>query len=452
VPRSGVIGDDRQKVQARSMDSLPMTDAEFIGSAGKTRFHSFAPMRGDGWLLEDSRGHRCIDFSASCGVAALGYRNRSVAAAVVAEASKLDISCLSTAPHQQSTLLATRLCGLVPGHHHKKAIFATTGSEAVDYAISLARSYTGRRNIIAFEGSYHGATAGSAGVSGHAALRYARNADTHLFAYPAKDSVDPPMEHVLRDLENFILTAKATVAAVVVEIIQSDAGARVPADGFLEALACLCTQSRVLLIVDEVKTGLGRTGAALATTATGIVPDMLVLGKALGAGLPLAAVVGRAAIMDTPILCASTLSGSNVLCAAGNVLLDAIATDDLLGHVQARGAQLVAELRALQSPVIRNVRGRGLMVGVELDDAPGGNLRAAEIASAVAFRAAQLGLIVLFSGAENNVIDITPPLIIDEASITEGVNIIAQALRELLAGEFDFDQLEGFTGWGAAEI
>jgi 4-aminobutyrate aminotransferase len=438
---------DRPTVSA---ESVLKDDAEFIGSAAKVRFSPFAPVKGRGWFLWSADGTRYIDFSASSGVAALGYGNQRVAAAVSEEVASLNISSLCTTPHHQSARLAARLCALAPGEHAKKAIFAATGSEASDYACNLARASSKRKIILAFEGSYHGATSGSAGVSGHPALAYAKDAGTVLFPYPTGND-GPRVDAVLQSVQQYLSAHGSEVAAVLVEALQSDGGIRVPAEGFLLGLQDLCSPFGIILMVDEVKTGMGRTGTIFASETAGITPDVLILGKALGGGYPLAAVVGRAQIMDAPILCASTLGGSNVLCAAGNAALDDYEDPELLLNVRLRGEQLVQELRAIESSVISDIRGKGLMVGVELAGSAG-MPTGEKLASAVSFRAWQLGLFLVCSGNENNVLEITPPLIIDKAAITEGVRIIATALQDVLSNDFDIAQIEAYSGWGNTPV
>jgi 4-aminobutyrate aminotransferase len=435
---------------AWSISEVLEMDAEFVGSSAKVRFNPFVPRSGNGWMLVDADSRQYLDFSATSGAAPLGYGHPGVLAAVQWESARLTMSSLATTAHQQSAYLARRLCELTPGGHRKKAIFAATGSEAVDYACTLARAASGRSKIIAFESSYHGTTRGSAAVSGHPALLHESPKDTVLFPYPAASEGAAAREAVLEAIKRFLEFSAGDIAAVIIEPIQSDGGQRVPPDGFLPGIATLCGRYGVLLIVDEIKTGLGRTGDLFACSGLEVVPDLLLLGKALGGGLPLSAVVGGAEIMDSPTLCASTLGGSNVSCAAANAILDSLTVPEFMGHVRNRGAQMMNELRAIGSPVIREVRGRGLMVGVELNDSPDHGLRGDQIASAVSLRSFELGLVVLCSGVHNNVIDITPPLIVDAEAVSRGVQIIAQALDDVLGGRFDFAALDEYAGWGSA--
>jgi 4-aminobutyrate aminotransferase len=425
-------------------------DAEFIGSSAKVRFNPFVPEGGQGSNLIDADGRSYIDFSGSSGAAALGYGHPGVLAAVQWESAKLTMSSLAVTAHKQSATLARRLCELTPGDHRKKVIFAATGSEASDYACTLARAATGRSKIVAFECSYHGTTTGSAAVSGHPALINDGSSDTILFPYPSATGPAEARDQILNDIERYFERAASETAAVIVEPIQSDGGQRVAPDGFLAGVAELCRQFGVYLIVDEVKTGLGRTGHLFASSSLGLVPDMLLLGKALGGGIPLSAVVGSAAIMDTAILLASTLGGSNVACAAANATLDSLTAQGFMSHVSSRGEQMQAELREIDSRVIREVRGRGLMIGVELGDDLVRGVPADRITAAVSLRAFELGLIVLCSGVDNNVIDITPPLVIEADEVSRGVQIIAQALEDVLSGRFNFAALDEYAGWGDA--
>jgi 4-aminobutyrate aminotransferase len=430
-----------------SSQEILRNDEEFIGSAGKVRFSPFTPVRGEGGTLTDAGERRYVDFSASSGVAALGYGNPHVVEAITSELARLNIASLATASLEQAARLAGRLARIAPGDHAKKVVFAATGSEASDYACNLIRAFTGRRTIVAFEGSYHGATSGSAGVSGHPALAYARGADTALLPY-AESSADEAVDGALATLESYLSINRSHTAAVFLELIQSDGGIRVASETFLRGVEAACRRHDVAFMVDEVKTGLGRTGAMLASAAMGLVPDVVVLGKALGGGLPLAAVVGPAAIMDSPILIASTLGGSNVACAAANATLDLVESEALLQNVRDRGEQFKREVLGLASPLVSEVRGRGLMAGVVLAGSSDRDLGADQAAAAVALRAYQLGLFVTCSGSGNNVIDITPPLIIDASTISEGVAILGQALSDVGAGRFDMSELANYAGWG----
>ena len=242
----------------------------------------------------------------------------------------------------------------------------------------------------------------------------------------------------------------AETAAVLVEPIQSDGGIRAPSPAFLQGLEAICRRAGILLAIDEVKVGMGRTGYWLAHQEAGVTPDLVVLGKALGGGLPLSAIVGPADILDVePALALFTTAGSPVSCAAGLAAIRSIEERELRANALHVGERLVTGLNELagRQPLIGDVRGRGLVIGVELVSDRRTKAPAKRETAKVCFRAAELGLAVFYVGMNSNVLEITPPLCLTEAEADEGVGILDRALEDVAAERVPDEALAGYAGW-----
>jgi 4-aminobutyrate aminotransferase len=241
----------------------------------------------------------------------------------------------------------------------------------------------------------------------------------------------------------------AETAAVVMEPIQSDGGDVVPPRNFIPALRELCDKSGIWLVFDEVKTGLGRTGTMFAHEYDQVQADAISLGKPLGGGLPLSAVLGRKELLDQDVLALYTLGGSPVPVAAGLAVLDVLRSESLIENARVRGAELLAGLRSMmeEHPLIGDVRGRGLMVGAELVTDRTTREPAARDAARVAYRCFELGLLILYCGRHSNVLEMTPPLNITSQDVAEMLSILDRALGDIEAGAFDDDKLAAYAGW-----
>ena len=435
-------------------------DARVLSSANKARFFPFEPRGGFGPYLHRPDGGRWLDFSASWSVASLGYGDTTVADAVERELRRGGFAGIASAVIGPAVELAERLVEIVPTANPAKVWFGHSGSDANEIAARLARRATGRRRIVTFLGSFHGITDGSAALSGHKGPAQVAPADSSVKvpypnAYRPRFRSDPLAEEgaILEYLEGDILTGISPAddtAAVFVEAIQSDGGDLCPSPLFLGGLERICRRHGILLVLDEVKVGLGRSGDWHAFQEAGVVPDLVVLGKAIGGGLPLSAIVGSGSVLDSaPTLAALTTSGNPFACAAGLAVLDAIERRGLVANAASVGAHLrscLAEL-ATRHPLIGDVRGRGLVLGVELVRDRSTKEPAPKEAAKVVYRAAELGLVLFYVGMQSNVLEITPPLILTPEQADEGVGILDRALADVEAGRVPDDVLEAYAGW-----
>jgi 4-aminobutyrate aminotransferase len=440
-------------------EALLAREARVVGSVMKIREYPFVMGSGEGVRVTDADGNTYLDFIAAAAVVQAGYGHGRIRDAIIAELDRSHTQMHCCYPHPRAVELAERLCASAPGGFAKKAWFGTTGSDANDCFARLVPLATGRRRMITFVGSYHGQTSGSAALSGHSTQAKVLGGAVTKVPYPypyrcAWGPCDPQgcSLRCLRFIEEYALGAVSPAddtGAILLEAMQSDGGDVVPPANFLPALRELCDQHGIWLLFDEVKTGLGRTGKLFAFEHAGVIPDGLSLGKPLGGGLPLSAVVARAELLDQPTYVLSTLGGSPMPCAAALAVLDVVAEEDLAGNAQRMGDRLVAGLRDLQQrhPLIGDVRGLGLMVGIELVRDRATREPAAREAARLAYRCFELGLLVLYCGMHGNVIEMTPPLSIGPRDVDDAVAVLDRALSDVARGDFDDAKLARFAGW-----
>ena len=443
------------------MDSAKILelDARYLASVMKVRFFPLVIASADGCRITDTSGVTRLDFTAGWAVANLGYSNARVREAVCDQFARSSFGTLTAMLNEPSVRLAERLAGLVPGDYEKKVWYGLHGSDANDCLAKLVPLATGRKRMISFIGGYHGQTAGSAALSGHTAQAKAGGGG-NVIKIPYPDPYRPvlgadrdPADAVLDYLENYILRTicpPEDTAGIIVEPVQSDGGDIVPPPRFLQGLERICRQHGIMLLIDEVKIGFGRSGAMFAFEHSGVVPDAVSLGKSMGGGMPISAVVGRRELLDVaPAINMYTMAGNPVACAAALAHLDEI---DRLGLVERSGATgdyLLGRLRDLQDrhPLIGDVRGLGLMLGLETVRDRATKEPADREMAKIVYRAFELGLIVFYGGIYSNVMEITPPLIMTEAEMDEGVAILDQAIGEVEAGEVSDDILGDYAGW-----
>ena len=424
------------------MPGLYARESRSVSTMAHLRFFPQAVVGGSGAYLTADDGRKLLDFAASWGAASLGHSHPAVREAVNrALSDQAGASYLSTA-NEPCVLLAEKLLSLVPERARGRVWFGHSGSDANETVARMVVAATGRPRILAFNGAYHGGTVGSMAVSGHPAQQGARAKGLTLVPYPGGDAD-------LARLEKLFATEvpPEEVAAFFIEPIQSDGGMLVPPDGFFEALERLCRRHGILLVSDEVKVGLGRTGRFNAFEHLGIEPDIVVFGKGLGGGLPISAVVGPEAILNHAVAFSlQTVHGNPVCAAAALAVLQTIERDRLIANAERTGHVLREALDrlALRHSLIGEVRGRGLALGVELvaDGKP-----AARQTALTVYRAFQLGLVLYYVGVNSNVLEFTPPLTLTEAEAQEGVAILDQALADVAAGRVDEAQLADFAGW-----
>ena len=444
---------------ASAVAGLVERDRRLVAKAQKIRFFPFAPIGGAGARLVDADGRSWLDFTAGWAVANAGYGHPRVRAAIEAQLERGTYAGLVSAVVEPAIELAERLVELAPIRESARVWFGHSGSDANEALARLVRRATGRPHILTFVGAYHGATDGSAALSGHSAqARYADSGTATKAPFPnayrPSLATDPERDEAacLAAVEERLATTcpAAETAAILVEPIQSDGGILAPSPAFLQGLEAICRREGILLAIDEVKVGMGRTGDWLGHQAAGVTPDLVVLGKALGGGLPLSAVVGPAAILDVaPAIALFTTAGNALSCAAGLASIEAIEADGMRDNARAVGDRLAAGLRGLtgRHPLVGDVRGRGLVLGVELVADRAAKTPAGHETAKVCFRAAELGLAVFYVGMESNVLEITPPLCLTAAEADEGVAILDRALDDVEQGRVADDALADYAGW-----
>ena len=357
-------------------------------------------------------------------------------------------------PNKAATALAEQLLSITPGQGERKVWFGHSGSDANDAAMRVASAATGRGRYISFIGSYHGCLAGSMSISGHTAMTHSLpRPGLVLLPYPNayRPNFSPDEVLAMLDYQFETTCPPDQVAAVFIEPILSDGGLVVPPDGFLLALQERCQRHGILVVLDEVKVGLGRSGKLHAYQYDGLEPDMIVFGKGLGGGLPLSAMIGPAAILDHAAAFAMQTTAGNPVCTAvGGAVLETIVKENLAAHADDMGKKMRAGLAKLgeRHEIIGDVRGRGLAIGVDLVNsretrAPG----SATTTAKVIYRAYELGANFIYVGLDANVLEITPPLTVSEAEVEEGLDIIDRALSDVTTGVVSDESVQAFMNW-----
>ena len=390
--------------------------------------------------LWDVEGRRYIDFASGISVLNTGHVHPRVSAAIAAQLAKLTHTCFQVTPTESYVALAEALNALAPGPGPKKTIFLTTGAEAVENAIKIARFHTRRSAVISFSGGFHGRTLACIGLTGKVQPYKAGFGPMlpeiyHLpFPMPYHGI---SVEHTLDALEQLFKADvdPARVAAIIIEPVLGEGGFYAAPTELLRRLRSVCDAHGIVLIADEIQSGYGRTGRMFAIEHAGVVPDLITIAKSVAGGVPLAAVTGKAEIMDAPGPggLGGTFAGSPLACAAGLAVLEVMREEQLLKRSQEIGRFMSSRLKGLQVrfPCIGEVRNLGAMVALELVK----NMRAeepdAELTKAVVQAAGRRGLIILSCGVYANVIRFLAPLTISDALLKEGCSVFEQALEEV---------------------
>jgi 4-aminobutyrate aminotransferase/(S)-3-amino-2-methylpropionate transaminase len=347
-------------------------------------------------------------------------------------------TCFMITPYEGYVAVCEELARITPGDHAKRSALFNSGSEAVENAVKIARHATGRQAVIVFDHAYHGRTNLTMALTAksmpykHRFGPFAGEVYRVPMSYPFRDAPGltgaQAAARAIRQIETQV--GAANVAAVLIEPVQGEGGFVVPAPGFLPAVADWCRGAGAVFIADEIQTGFCRTGDWFACADEGVVPDLITLAKGMAGGLPLAAVTGRADIMDAvhPGGLGGTYGGNPVACAAALGAIETMREEDLAGAARAIGATMLPRLRALAErvPAIGDVRGRGAMIAVELVR-PGTDEPDAALAAAVAKRCHAEGVVVLTAGTYGNVLRFLPPLVIGQDLLAEALDVIEAA-------------------------
>lgn len=439
-----------------SVAGLYERDTASISKMSFLRFFPQAVVGGEGAYLFTDDGRKLLDFSASWGAVSLGHSHPAVREAVgKALESQAGASHLSSA-NLPAVELAEKLLSLVPGRAAGRVWFGHSGSDANETVARAVVAATGRSRIISFHGAYHGGTAGSMAISGHPAQQGdVRSKGLTLIPFPnayRDGGGDEAEERAIAHLENLFAgpVPPHEVAALFIEPIQSDGGMVVPPANYFRKVEALCRKHGILLVADEVKVGLGRTGRLHSYQHFGIEPDIVVFGKGLGGGLPVSAAVGPAAIMNhAAAFSFQTVHGNPVCCAAALAVLDTIEREGLAANAAAVGSHMMQGLERLKQKhsLIGDVRGRGLAIGVELVTDRMSMAPAKRETTLAAYRMFELGLVVYYVGVNSNVLEFTPALTLTKEEASAGLDLLDLSLSDVEAGRVDPAILEVYQGW-----
>jgi 4-aminobutyrate aminotransferase / (S)-3-amino-2-methylpropionate transaminase / 5-aminovalerate transaminase len=403
--------------------------------------------RAEGAMVEDVDGNRFIDFAGGIGCQNAGHRAPRVLAAIGEQLDAFLHLCFSVAPYEKYIALAEKMNAITPGKFTKKTIFVNNGAEAIENAVKIARCYKRRPALVVFEDAFHGRTMLTmsltskthpykAGFEPFAADIYRI---PYAYCYRCSYSLEYPSCEVFcaRHLEDTFkrVVAAETVAAVLVEPILGEGGFVSPPPEFFPILQDLCRKQEILFIADEVQTGFGRSGRMFACEHFGIEPDILVSAKSIGGGLPLAAVTGRAEIMDAPGVGAlgGTFGGNPVSCAAGLAVIETIERENLCARAETLGQRFDSRARQWRNrfPLIGEVRGAGAMRAFELVRSPETREPAKQETEQITRYCYEHGLIVLSAGTYGNVIRLLVPLVVTDAQFGEGLDVLEAALASV---------------------
>ncbi|HHY2675181.1 4-aminobutyrate--2-oxoglutarate transaminase [Bacillus toyonensis] len=402
--------------------------------------------KASGAIITDVDGNQFIDFAGGIGMQNVGHCHPKVVRAVQEQAKSFIHPCFHVTPYENYIALAEKINEKIPGTSKKKTMFANSGAEAIENAVKIARKVTGRSKVISFERGFHGRTLMTMSLSTKENPYKAGFgpfvSDMHILSYPyyyraaegvSSEEVD---SQVIYQFEKFLEeVSPEKVAAIVMEPVQGEGGFIVPSILFVKRIREICDQYGILMIMDEVQTGFGRTGKWFATEHFNIEPDIIALSKSIAGGLPLSAIVGRAEFMDVPGRgqIGGTFAGSPLSCAAGLAVFEIMEEENLVERAQQIGNRIMAHLHAMQLKyeVIGDVRGIGAMVAMELVTDRITKEPAKELTVQLIDEFWKNGLISIGAGIFDNVLRFLPPLVISNEEIDKGFEIINQSFKKL---------------------
>ncbi|MDX1298392.1 MAG: 4-aminobutyrate--2-oxoglutarate transaminase [Pseudomonas sp.] len=388
----------------------------------------------------DVEGREFIDFAGGIAVLNTGHLHPKVIAAVQAQLGKLTHTCFQVLAYEPYVELCEKINAKVPGDFAKKTLLVTTGSEAVENAVKIARAATGRTGVIAFTGAYHGRTMMTLGLTGkvvpYSAGMGLMPGGIFRAQYPCAlhgVSTDDAIASIERIFKND--AEPKDIAAIIIEPVQGEGGFYVAPKDFMQRLRALCDQHGILLIADEVQTGAGRTGTFFAMEQMGVVADLTTFAKSIAGGFPIAGVCGKAQYMDAiaPGGLGGTYAGNPISCVAALAVMEVFEQENLLERCNVVGERLVSGLKAIQAKhkVIGEVRALGAMIAVELFEGGDPHKPAAALVGQVVAKARDKGLILLSCGTYGNVLRVLVPLTAEDELLDKGMAIIAECFDEL---------------------
>ena len=403
----------------------------------------------DGVRVTDVDGNVYLDFAGGIGAMNVGHTAAPVTAAVRSQAGRFTHVGFAVLPYESYVSLAERLVKMSPGTFAKKAFFVNSGAEAIENAVKIARHATKRPGVLCFEDGFHGRTLLALSLTSKVSPYKAGYAPfvgdvlrvPYAYCYRCAYGLEHPecglacVDEIERHFKRH--ADPESIAAVVVEPVLGEGGFVVPPSGYLSRLAALCRRHGILLIADEVQTGFGRTGRLFACEHEHVEPDLLVTAKSLAAGMPLAAVIGRAELMDGPVEggLGGTYGGNPLACAAAHAVLDLFESGHLVERSEAIGSRIEAYARQWQStcPLIGDIRRRGAMVGIELVTDQGTREPARHETGEIVRRACERGVILIAAGTFGNVIRFLTPLTITDDELDEGLEVLSECFAAVAA-------------------
>ena len=421
---------------------------EFVARGVASTMNVFAA-KADGAIIEDVDGNQYIDFAGGIGTMNIGHSRSEVTRAIAEQAAKFTHTCFSVMMYEPYIELAERLVKLTPGKFPKKALFFNSGAEAVENAVKIARWATGRPAIIVFDNAYHGRTLMTMTMTSKVKPYkyrfgpYAPEVYRAPFPYPYRMNMSAQefIEFCINELERMFVgeVAPDQVAAIVVEPVQGEGGFMVSPPGFLLALKEVCEKYNILFVADEIQSGFCRTGRMFAVEHDGVEPDLIIIAKSMGGGMPISGVVGRAETMDAPPpgTLGGTYSGNPVACAAALAVLDLYEGSDYAARSREIGHIITKRFLNLQEnyPLIGDVRGLGGMAAMELVKDRSTKEPDSQAASDVLTAAHHRGLVLIKAGMYDNVVRILVPLCVTDEQLNKGLDILEAALETVAESE-----------------
>ena len=432
---TAIPGPQSQALQERKLASV---------SAGVSTGLPVYVTEGAGGILRDADGNQLIDFGSGIAVTTVGNGNQRIIDAVTEQIKLFTHTCFMVNPYEKYVAVAEKLNSLTPGDHEKRTALFNSGAEAVENAVKVARHFTGRAGIVAFDHAYHGRTNLTLAMTAknmpykHRFGPFANELYRVPMAYPYRWPGGP--QHCQDEAIGYITDqihaqiGEENCAAVIIEPIQGEGGFITPPPGFLPALAQWCRDHGILFIADEVQSGFARSGDWFACDHEGVVPDLITTAKGIAGGMPLAALTGRADIMDSihPGGLGGTYGGNPVACAAALASIETMEADDLLGRAREIEAILKDRLQVIADKYdeVGEIRGRGAMIAMELVTDPETKTPAPELTARINKACHARGLVTLTCGTHGNVFRFLPPLTIGDDLLHEGMDILEEAFAE----------------------